>query len=489
MMKLKQLTIFLILILNQTVILSQNNNADEYIKQKAVELMNPHVNLNFSYTNSELINKAPKLKIKIPKLSDTLSLQKKLKNDYSDRNIFLNIGILYQRFGMIDNAYRYFVKAYNLINSEIKKDSSNADYYADMAELYLTLKNQEYAQAFLNMTYQLNPDDSMVISILPTYLAQSGNFKQAEEIVAKAMKKNPEDVEAYMNYYSIQLFKILNDSLQKTQLANKKNDEILNLDKLEEAAKKYNNLSFYVLRDVVDIYILLLKSSKPTYPSEIEFKLSETDKAELKKIIKSLNKIISNNTYNNKYLLYKALGFAYLLQNKPNETIEQFKQMMNFWPEDQLSDAYDLIFATEFYIKKDTTAALKSLLNKIEHQKTVVQYNAADYSRLGNLYLQMHNYDKAKNAYNQALKINKQSITANLGLSVIEMIKMNFQEANKYMNNAYQTDKNNYATYTLFGMLTILAKDYEQAKSALEQALQLNPENDITLEVYNKFFN
>ncbi len=488
-MFIQKLTLFIgIIVLSQFTVLSQspkNDTITNYLKKSAVKLMKPHINMTYSYVANELINKAPGLTLEVPQLKDTVKYLDELKGNYNDWEVFVKIAKIYRRHGKEQSAYPYFVNAYSLIESEIKKDSLNAGYYSDMAQLYLDAGNQEYAQAYLNMTYQLNPEDTLVLKLLPMYLATSGDIENAEKINKRYLQKAPQEIDPYMNLLTIELFKILNDSVLMNKLAHKSSKDIFDFSRIKKAADEHKkDKAFLVLYHAGNLFAMYIKYATIVDIHREKVKLSEEDNAELKRLQKFFAKAVSSSSYKNKHILYKSLGFIYILQNKPDEAVKQFRQMMKFWPQDELSNDYDLIFAVEYFIKKDRMAALKSLEEKIKLNEKLFLDNVENYIRLANVYMQMNQYDEAKKNYEKALTIDNRAVDAYLGLSVPEMLNMNFQESNKYLNKAYEINKNYYLTYALYGVLTFLANDYEQAKSALKQALQLKPDDETVLEVY-----
>jgi tetratricopeptide (TPR) repeat protein len=488
-MHIQKLILFIgIIILNQTVVFAQsspNDTVTDYLKKSAVKLMKPHINMTYSYVANELINKAPDLSVEVPQLKDTVKYLDELKGNYNDWKAFVKIAKIYRRYGKEQSAYPYFVNAYSLIESEIKKDSLNAGYYSDMAQLYLDAGNQDYAQAYLNMTYQLNKEDTLALKLLPMYLATSGDIENAEKINKHYLQKAPDEIDPYMNMLTIELFKVLNDSALMNELKHKSPKDVFDFSRIKKALDEHKkNKAFLVLYHAGNLFALYIKYATIADIQKENIKLSEEDHAELNRLQKFFTKAISGSSYKNKHILYKSLGFIYILQNKPDEAIEQFRQMTKFWTQDELSNDYDLVFAVEYFIKKDPMAALKSLEEKIKLNEKLVLDNLENYIRLANVYMQMNEYDEAKKKYEKALSIDNKAVDAYLGLSVPEMLNMNFQESNKYLNKAYEINKNYYLTYALYGILTFLANDYEQAKGALQQALQLNPDNESLLEIY-----
>ena len=470
---------------------SQNLSKDStlnYLKSVAVKLLEPHVDMNYSYTVEEIENIAPDMKVKLPQLKDTTELLTKLKGDYSDWKTFVEIAKIYRRYNKEQSAYPYFVNAYNLIASEIQKDSLNGKYYSDMAKLYLDAGNQEYAQAYLNLCYQFSPGDSMVLKLLPMYLAISGDIEKAEQINELSMKTLSDIYDPYVNLLSIEIFKVMYDSTLMQKLPDKNIEDIFDFKKLKTLAETHKEDKAYsVLYNVGKLFALYIKYVNSSDFLNEKPKLNPGDEKELKLLKKFFGKAVKNNAYKNKHILYKSLGFIYLLERDWDNSINNFRKMMDYWPKNRIANDYDLIFAVQYFLKKDTLAALNTMEEKISSNEKYLNNNVADYVRLGDIYLQLNAYEKAKNAYEKALSFGK-SEDAYLGLSVLQMMDMNFQEANKYINFAYDLNKNYYLTYALFGVLTLMADDKQQADQALKQALQLKPDNSIIKELYKQFF-
>ncbi len=122
--------------------------------------------------------------------------------------------------------------------------------------------------------------------------------------------------------------------------------------------------------------------------------------------------------HKNKYVLYKALGFNYLLNQDLSNSIKMFKQSIASWPADKTSKDYYILFTTHYFIQNDTVAALKVIDQKIKNDSVLLQISSSDYVLKGNIYLAKGDYENAKYAFQQSLGI-AQTPDAWLGLSFI----------------------------------------------------------------------
>lgn len=470
---------------------AQSNAGDttiNYLKKTAVKLLQPHSNMTFSFGTEELKNEVPDLNIKIPELKDTLNHLEELKGNYDDWHIFYKIGKLYKHFGMEKNAYDYYSSAYNLITTEIKKDSLNSVYFSDMGNLYLDIKNNQYAFAYYKMAYELNSDDTAALNILPMFYIFSGDSESAINIIDKNLKNNPKHLNSYIWYATMIVMDKFKEDNKAKDILNKKVEDIFNLDLIKTASEKYkSDPRFSVLYNLSKLlamfakYALILDDFK-------KLDLVKHDKNELKKLQKFFKKALTNKQFKNKYIIYKALGFTYIFQKDHAKAIHNFQLAMNLWPKDKLSQDYYILFSTYYFLNEDTLKALEVINKKIEQDERLHQLNPGDYVLKGNVYLNMQKYPEAQKAYSAATEMSLKTKDAWLGLAVLELQKNKLMEANNYINKAYDLDKEYYLSYALFGIITLMADDKKQAKGALEKAMELKPDDKDIKEIYEVFF-
>lgn len=470
---------------------NQNSNADttlSYLKKKAVELLRPHSNMTFSFSTSELKNEVPDLKVVVPNLGDTIKYVDELKGTYEDWNTFYKIGMLYQRFNMEKQAFDYYTSAYNLIAAQIKQDSLNSKYFADMGELYQSINNGQYAFAYYKMAYELNPEDTSAINVLPMYFINSGDSESAKLIIDKQLKKDSKHINSYIWDVTMNILGEFRKNHKPDELLAKSIDEIFDLQRIKSASEAYkSDPRFPVLYNVSRLFAIFVKYALIADDFK-DIKITKNDNAELKKLQKFFTKTVSGKKFKNKYILYKSLGFINILQKNNTKAIENFEKAMNLWPKDELSQDYYILFSTQYFIVSDTLKALEVVNNKIANDKKLYLLNPDDYVLKGNVYLSSQEYTEAKNAYEEAIKFNIKTKDAYLGLAVLEIQDNKLMESNNYINKAYDLDKEYYMSYTLFGIITLMADDKEQAKNALSKAKELKPDDKDIQELYEVFF-
>lgn len=477
----------------QTALVSQHiaNQPDTnliYLKKKAVKLLRPHSDMTFSFSTAELKNEMPELSVEIPKLNDTLKYTDELKGTYQDWNTFYKIGKLYHRFNMEKQAYDYYTNAYNLIAAQIKKDSLNSEYFSDMGELYNNINNRQYAFAYYKMAYQLNPDDTSAVNALPMFFINSGDFENAKAIIDKQLKKDPKRINPYIWDVTMKVFLEITKNQKTEDILNKSIDEIYDLQPIKKASETYkSDPRFVVLYKVSRLFAVFLKYALVADDFK-DIEITKNDKLELKKLQKFFNKTVSGKKFKNKYILYKSLGFIDILQKNYPKAIENINKSMDSWPKDELSQDYYILFSTQYFIVGDTLKALEVVNHKIDNDKKLYLLNPDDYVLKGNVYLSSKKNAEAKHAYEEALKFNKGTRNAYLGLATLELLDGKLKESNNYLNKAYDIDKEYFLTYALFGVITLMDNDKEQAKNALGKAKELKPDDKDIKELYEAFF-
>lgn len=461
----------------------------DYLLEKAKILLKPHANLNFTFGTEELKNESPDLKVTLPDLKDTTKYLDELKGDFKDWFTFYKIGNLYQKFNRNQSALAHFEQAYSLILNEIKKDSLNSKYYSEMGMLYMSLKSNDNAYYFFNKAYELNEKDSLASQFLPMFLIFSGQLDQADKIIKRSVENKTDELSTYIWMVTSMIYRTLSEIDKSDEsVFDKTIDEIYDFSEINKIISSHKtDIRFSVLEQLSRQLALFAKYGAIMGDFE-KGGISKNDQKELKNIKKSIEKIISKNRFKNHSVLYKALGFNYLLSKDLDGSLEMFEKSIKYKPADQVSEDYYILFSTQFFLKHDTVKALEILDTKIKNDSALLMTNVGDFTIKGNIYLTKGDYANAIASYNKALEIGPVP-DAWLGLAYINMKDKKLQEANVKINKAYDLNQNYYLTYALFGIVTIMNNQLEDAGGAIKKAMELKP-GDETLEEINKtFFN
>jgi tetratricopeptide (TPR) repeat protein len=459
-----------------------------YLLLKTYDLFQPHADLTYSFGTDELKNELPDLNYKIRELKDTAAFFEELKGDYKDWFVFYKIGNLYQKFNQGQHAMNYYNQAYNLIYNEVMKDTLKSGPVSDLASLYMNLNNSENAFYFFRKAYELDSKDSLASLFLPMFYIFNSNAPLAEEIIKKRLVYDPQNINLFIWLVMARIFKeypALNK--ENKALLDKTIDQIFDLKDISIAAKKFNkDVSFSIL-ELLGRQLALFAKYSALSDNIRNASLSAQDLKELKIIRKSLLSHIKKGEFKNKYILYKSLGFNYLLEKNLESAIENFKESINFWPKDKISGDYTIQFTCQYFIKNDTLAALQVIEQKINNNRETALLNADDFVLKGNVLYAKNDFAGAENAWKDALAI-RPVPNAYLGLSLLEIKENRLKEANHFINKAYELDKEYYLTYALFGIITLMNNQKPEAKNALEKAMQLKPGEKTVNEIYHGFF-
>ncbi|MFN8254869.1 MAG: hypothetical protein U0W24_04220 [Bacteroidales bacterium] len=454
-----------------------------FILKKCSDLLKPHADLTFSFTSEEFKNELPVLKIDPPRLGDTLIYRKELKGGYSDWEIFYKTGKLCQQFKLNNSAFSYYELAHSLLINSLKKDSLNSEIYSDLGILYLNLRSYDNAFYYISKAYELNPLDSAAANFLPMYFMKLGQYDDAEKIINQGLAKNPKNLEMYIWQITLEVFKKVGE-FDKTNpgLMDIPVLELFDLQEFRQAMdKNKQDIRFNILENVClefavfAKYMILVGDFK-------SLKIIPADLNLLMEIKNNLEKILSKNAFRNKYILFKALGFNYLLSGEKDKAVEYFRKSIQLWPSDKTSQDYYNLFTTNLFIRNDTISSLRNLDEKIHNDEILMIPVADDYIVKGQVFLRQKKYMKAAEEFKKSMDVEKK-LTALQGLSFIEMTKMNLNEANRWLNQAYEIDQNDYITFVIFGCMMVLNNQKEESKTYFDKALRIKPEDEDILQI------
>jgi tetratricopeptide (TPR) repeat protein len=213
-------------------------------------------------------------------------------------------------------------------------------------------------------------------------------LEEADQIIKKSIENKTDDLSTYIWMVTSTVFKTLgNIDKSDKSLLNKSIDELFDFSAINNAVKtNKSDIRFLVLEQLSRQLALFAKYGVLADDFE-KIEISANDKKELKSIRKSLEKFLSKRVFVNKYVLYKALGFNYLLDKNLEESIKMFKKAIASWPADKSSKDYYILFTTHYFLQNDTVEALKVIDKKLKSDSLLLQTNAVDYVLKGNIYL------------------------------------------------------------------------------------------------------
>ena len=93
----------------------------------------------------------------------------------------------------------------------------------------------------------------------------------------------------------------------------------------------------------------------------------------------------------------------------------------------------------------------------------------------------LQNYDKAKEAFNFTLSLNKDEDLLYYNLAFIDLSMENTDEAIKDLKQAISIDENNYKYYRTLGTVYFNNKDYDKAIESIRKAYSLNEKDVLSL--------
>jgi tetratricopeptide (TPR) repeat protein len=408
---------------------------------------------------------------------------KELKGNANDWEIFYKTGKLCQQFKLNNSAFSYYELAHNHLINSLKNDSLNSEIYSDLGKLYLNLKSYDNSFYYFLKAYELNPLDSGATNFLPMHFIKLGQYDDAKKIIDQVLAKNPKNLEMYIWQITLEVFKKAGE-LDKTnpKLIHIPVLELFDLKEFRQSIEKIKtDIRFEVLENVCIEFAIFAKYMILVGDFKT-LKIIPADMNLLTEIRNTLEKSISKNTFRNKYILFKALGFNYLLSGEKGKAVEFFQKSIQLWPADKSSQDYYNLFTTNFFIRNDTISSLRNIDAKISNDEVFMIQVADDYIVKGQVLLRQKKYQPAAIEFKKSMDIEKKP-TAFQGLSFIEMTKMNLNEANRWLNQAYEIDQNDYLTFVIFGCMMVLNNQKEESKTYFDKAIRIKPEDEDILQI------
>ena len=473
-----------IALLNKSISLNRANDAAYYILSKIYQvrrdtanaLKNAELAYRYDSMNKEYgINYAQILQ-RTNQLDSALSIYKQLvRKDSTDTDLLLSMSLLYGIKGDIAKS----IKLYDEFSS---KYGNNEMVLTNKQKLYLQLNQLDSAISIGTRLIELYPDDPSHFSLLGEIYGSKGNDTLAIYYNKKALEIMPTYPLAQIGLSDAyrrsaqypQYFKVLNDIFR--------NDDVLNRDKVSYFRQFLENKPFYqVFYPNIDT---LINNFVSTYPNDTSIydiyadhltKLGKLN--ELNSFLKE--KIDGGSKDTSLFSKFIELNF-YLKRYDTTSTyasraINLFPKMYKMY----LYKAYSL-FQNKAY---DSTILL---LKKAYPLATSDSLKVDLLSMIGDSYHSLGNSDESFRYYEEALKINPNSIGVLNNYSYyLSLIGKNLPKALKMINIVLEKEPKNNTYLDTKAWILYQLGNYDDAKQVMRQALIYGGnESDTILEHY-----
>ena len=338
-------------------------------------------------------------------------------------------------------AYNYAAKAYKYLHDDknlkkvvlegVQKFPNNVPLLKKLGDIYIKEGNLEESVAVLQKLIKLDPDNKkryyFLMAKLYTYADQD---KKAEEILKKAYKENPSDID-YLIYIGDLYYS--KGNLKEAERA------------YEEALKKTPN-NIKLLEKLFQLYVLF----------------DEYDKAE-----KTINKIVEIDPFRKDALLKKYL--LYLRVGKAKEIVKDLEVLAKKYPDDPkvlsiLGMAYDYLKDYDKAIKTYKKALKLNPDNKDELLE-----------RMATIYIDLGKYKEAEKIANELIKSDPLERRYYLLLADIKDKEGKTEEAIKVLKEAEESlpEDEKAVIYFMEGVYYDRLNKWKEAEEALKKALEI----------------
>lgn len=369
-----------------------------------------------------------------------IDLEKIVKLKGPEEDLLMQINQIY----LIQNKPEQAAKTLQRL---IDANPNEGRYYALLAEMYLTNKNEAKAKEIFDKAEQKFPDDLSISLGLASYYKQKNDSQKYTEYINKSVTNNTIDVQTQITLLVSYLQEMGNDSAVRT-----------NATKLTEflLVKKPDNA---ILQGVYGD--LLSTQNKP--------------KEAIEAYKKSLK--LDNNNIN----IWQQLLFA--LSDKPNadSLIFYSEEALTLFPSAAM---LHYLHGIGYNNKGNYKQGIKAIETAIDFQPTENKALLSEmHASLGDAYNSMKDYAKADKSFDEALKLMPDNATVlNNYAYYLSVRKVRLDEAEKFSAKSLELRPGEATFLDTYGWVFYQKGNYEKAKELIELAIFKNGENaDATL--------
>lgn len=270
---------------------------------------------------------------------------------------------------------------------------------------------QDSAIVELEKIRELDPDNLSTMQMLSNYYLEMDRPRQAKAMLRKALKKNGRDPKTLVMLADIYVDEAQWDSVG-TLLGNVVSDSIIEnkakLDVAQYLFSRYqqepNNPNLKnALRHLLERFVSSEADYGPAHALAADFYLNESENAKALEALAKTTELAPSND-----VAWRQRMQLLLQEGNFDKTIEVGKMADQHIPQ----DPFVLYFIGSAYLQKGQSSEAVDWLTRATKTPSRKPFKSAIYGSLGDTYSAMDQWDKAVEAYEQALKLNPENHNA-----------------------------------------------------------------------------
>lgn len=345
------------------------------------------------------------------------------------------------------------IQAYTLAN---KIYPGKSDPYKKIGLVYYNNQNYEKAIDNFSRGIEINSTDSESIILLSKAYLKENKSTEAEDLLKKYSDLYP-DVKLQLAYTLIGSEKLQEGKTLIDEILSSTNIDEFTKNETLKLAKSFDG--FDLSRGAPEVYLKTLLAKNLTQSNNYELAIP---------LLKNI--LTEKNNYRDAWIL---LGYSYLNTQKTYDAAEALKEALKLAPE--MPETRYLLALANYYNN--------NLEDAIENMEVALQNDFEPkeeaLSKLGEIYLQMENYEDAARTYDELIKIKQDDIDIFIKPVWIYLEHLNnYQEALKYADLAQTYHPTEAMSYNLIGWVKTKQGEFTEAKINFDKALNINPNLD-----------
>lgn len=381
----------------------------------------------------------------------------KLRPNFLD--VYKSLGMIYIEFGQFDSAIELLENAKK--NPELEFDYS---FYYILATSYMMKKDYKNAAVYLENALEFNPQHIAVMNSLGVCYMNLEEFDKSLDVLKKAFLLDEKNSLTVYNLGILyQTLGDFNQALKYIQISYSLDPSITMLATLANCALK---------AEQYQMAAALYQNLVMTYPNNSQYRYSYVEclmnTFEYDKALESVNLLLSLDEKN--IDLIKKKGTLLRKLGRYEESIDTFTILLNRGKID-VEVYYNLAFN---YIEMNDYDGAKEMFKKCI---TLEPQNPYAHKDLGVLYLKMNCYDWAVDEMLEAIKLEGDVSEFHYSLGVAYMMLSKIDEAKTAFCDAIKYDSANADAYAYLGYIYLLERDKQKALNTLQTALKIDANN------------